>query len=199
MAQGQISRALESVGIANATINFDRVATILPAGCSALDTYRSIRNPEGGRLTPAQNEFKRVIQTDNAFGYEGQLAAKVIMDIDIGSEGDFSLLGVEPTGAVVQMTADRSDFLTKAADQKQVENAADRVINQLGPTRYRLTIGSDNANGWTGFLMISGKKPFPPEVTAPPMGSRGPDWREKFVKMASDRGWAAEMVWVKLT
>jgi hypothetical protein len=44
-------------------------------------------------------------------------------------------------------------------------------------------------------MLVTGTGPFPEELVAPPIGSRGPAWQQRFLAAAAERGWRVEMVW----
>jgi serine/threonine-protein kinase len=196
-ASSELARALTSAGFPNPNIDFGRVASILPAGCGALNAYRSIRDPGGNAMVPAQTSFRRELQTSGDL--KGKLAARVVFDFTPG-DGDFSLHQIEPSGKIEQLNPDRATFLTYVEEDKKKANPEDKVLTETSPGGYRVSVQSDNDSGWTGLLLIQGGAPFPEAVTAPPLGQRGPDWLEKFTTMAATRNptWKAEMVWIKL-
>jgi serine/threonine-protein kinase len=181
-------------GVANPAISFADVAQIQPAGCSALNAFRQINKAEPGSLTASQYKFERSVQPAG-LAYEGQKAAVVNINLKPGDQ-NFTLLGIEPSGAITQIFADRAAF-DEFRKQEEGTPAEQRVVTDLGDDGYSVKISSDH-EGWTGYLFLKGKEPFPKEVTAPALGARGPSWQESFATAAADRDWKAAMVWVKL-
>jgi serine/threonine-protein kinase len=193
-AKNELTKAVTTAGVANPAISFADVAQIQPAGCSALNAFRQINKAEPGSLTASQYKFERSVQPAG-LAYEGQKAAVVNINLKPGDQ-NFSLLGIEPSGAITQIFADRAAF-DEFRKQEEGTPAEQRVVTDLGDDGYSVKISSDH-EGWTGYLFLKGKEPFPKEVTAPALGARGPSWQESFATAAADRDWKAAMVWVKL-
>ncbi|MGY4398458.1 tRNA A-37 threonylcarbamoyl transferase component Bud32 [Sphingomonas sp. UYAg733] len=191
MAQGEISHALASQGIAEADLDFSDVSPITQAGCAALDAYRQIRARDGSRLTVAQPRFEMRRQPPGS-AYPGTTAATAVVVIGIADPTrDFTLVGLEPSGKIDMVIPNRAAFKAQiAASRNGVP------INDLGGDRYRLQIDL-NHQGWSGLLLVSGKGPFDVAVVAPPLGERDATWRDRLVSLAADRGWQADMVWFK--
>ena len=122
--------------------------------------------------------------------YAGELAANSIINFNFGNlQGDFAVLAIEPSGIITQLIPDRADF-----DARRDRSVGGRPITDEGGDRYRLNIDL-NHDGWSGIMLITGQGPFPQDVAAPPVGARGPNWQQRFLAMAADRGWRVEMVW----
>ena len=187
-AQSDISRALTAAGITNASIDFEEVSPITQAGCSALDTYRQVRAPDGQRLSVPQRKFEKRLQDEGT--YAGKLAANAVININIGDPArDFALVGIEPSGMITSLITSRGEF-------EAARKAGAVMATDLGGDRYRLQIDADH-DGWSGIMLLSGKGPFQAEVIAPGLVSRGPDWTQKFVSAAATGGWQSNMVWFK--
>lgn len=188
-AQREINQALAQAGVRNATLNFGDVAPITPAGCAALDTYRQMRATRDLRLSATQPRFEMVMQPAGAI-YANQEAATAVVNLDIANpSAQFAILGIEPSGVITRLIANRADFETRLA-----QSINGRPIASRGNDRYTLNIDL-NHDGWSGIILITGREPFDADVVAPPMGSRGPAWRDRFVAAAAERGWQVEMVW----
>jgi len=191
-AEAEIGRALTAAGLADARLELADVATIAAGGCAALDAFRQFRRQRGageaGRLSAARARFEMVIQDGGQ--YAGRPAANAVVDLDVADQSlDFTLLGIEPSGAITQVLADRGQF-----QQALAQSVDGRPISHLGNGRYRLHIDLDH-QGWSGVLLIGGRGPFPSAMVAPEIGARGPDWRDRFVEAAGNLGWQADMVW----
>ncbi|WP_326523456.1 serine/threonine-protein kinase [Sphingomonas sp.] len=186
-AQNDISRALASAGITDAAIDFAEVAPITPAGCSALDTYRQIREPSGTRMEIPQRSFQLRTMTEENSAFKGKLAARAPITINAGADGDFALVGIEPSGIITPILASREDTLAKVKEGWP--------ITDIGGGRFRVDLDIDHA-GWSGLLLLVGKAPFG-DVIAPGIGARGSDWQNGFMKEAATKGWQADMAWFK--
>jgi serine/threonine-protein kinase len=188
-AEQEIGRALAGAHVENARLDFSDVAPITPAGCSALDTYRQIRATEATHMSVAQPRFQMVMQPEGT-SYAGQMAANASVEFNFGdSNSDFTIVGLEPSGAITTLIPSRAAF--EAALAQSVNG---RPIASEGNGRYRLNIDL-NHQGWSGILLLTGQGPFDPALVAPQLGARGPNWTQSFVGTASNQQWHAEMVW----
>lgn len=190
-AQNQISRALSAAGVGDAAIDFAEVAPITQAGCSALDTFRQVREPSGERMTIPQRQFqlRKMPYRDETF-YKGEFAARAPITINAGTDGDFALVGIEPSGILTTILPSRK----MTEEQARAENP---VVTDLGGGRFRFDLDVGHV-GWSGMLLVVGKGPFG-DTVAPGIGGRGPDWQNKFVSEAAQKGWQADMAWFKTT
>jgi len=187
VAMDEIRSALAQANLQNPTVNFDDVAPITQAGCSALDAFRQIRARDGGHLTTAQPRFEMVMQA--AGNYSGREAATARLDLDVGDSGDFALVGIQPSGDISVIVADRAAF-----EQALASSRGGRPIQRIGNGRYAVHIDADHT-GWSGIMLVSGQGPFDLGLLQPAVGQRGPDWSERFRQAAAQRGWRTEMVW----
>ena len=188
VAQREVSNALTNAKIA-ADIDFEAVSPITQSGCAALDAYRQIRSPDGQRLAVAQHKFEMSMQPPGS-SYAGKLAANSLLTINAGdAKTDFALIGLEPSGVITEMSPSRAAF-------EATPSVNGKPVAKLGDDRYQLSLDVDH-QGWSGVLLLTGAGPFPTELVAPLLGARGPDWLQKFVSTAADKGWQADMVWFK--
>ena len=183
-----IRSALVQAGLVNPDVRFDDVAPITQAGCSALDTFRQIRAREGGHLTTAQPRFEMAMQSGG--DYAGREAATAPIDLDVSDASrDFALLAIQPSGEITTLLQNRGMFEEVLAGSR-----GGRPISREGNGRYRVHIDADHS-GWSGVLLVSGQGPFDPGLIQPAIGARGPDWQNRFLAAAAERGWRTEMVW----
>ena len=188
VAIDQIRAALAQAGITNPNVNFDDVAPITQAGCSALDTFRQVRVREAGQLSAPGTRFEMTLQGSGA--YAGREAATAQLDLDIGDASrNFALLAIQPSGDITMLLRDRAQF-----NEALAASRGGRPISREANGRYRVHIDSDH-EGWSGVLLISGRSPFDPALVQPGVGARGADWSERFRNAAAQRDWRAEMVW----
>jgi len=183
-AQNEIGQALSRAGLANASVNFGDVAPITPAGCSALDTYRQIRNDGASRISSSQTRYEMApLQTGQNAGQSG---ASVALEINTGDAPDFALVGIEPTGAITMLLRNREALLA-AMNQPGSE------ISDEGNGRYRINIDVTHSS-WSGVMLVTGTN-FDDALLAPQVGARGPDWQQQFLSAASNGNWRTDMVW----
>ncbi|PEQ14589.1 hypothetical protein B2G71_03200 [Novosphingobium sp. PC22D] len=188
-AQDGIARRLAQAGIERANLNFEDVAPISQAGCTALDTFRQVRDRGSRRLTVPQRQFEMRIQPEGS-NFAGKLAANAVVNLsaDLGDR-DFALLSMGPTGELIMLARDKAQF-REIFEQKLA------LIEQVGPDRYRMGIDLDR-EGWSGLLLITGDGPFPEAVVAPPLGQRGAKWQAEFAARAARNDWQTQTVWFK--
>ncbi len=180
-AQGQIARFLAAKGLKVASIDFQEVSPIEATECGPLDALRQIRDEAGGRISVAQRQFEMSKLDSGEF--TGKIGARAVVNFSLTDPTlEMALFGIEPSGKISQLTSQRSE-LTAASDD-------------LGNNQYRLTIDIDHT-GWSGLLLLTGKKPFDAQLLSGPPGSRGGDWAQRFFADAKERNWKSEMVWFK--
>ena len=109
-AQQELNQALTGAGLANARLDFGDVAPITPAGCAALDTYRQVRASSDYHLSVAQPRFEMMMQPPG-MPYAGEQASNAVINFNFANaEGDFAILGIEPSGAISNLLPDRASF-----------------------------------------------------------------------------------------
>jgi eukaryotic-like serine/threonine-protein kinase len=191
-AKDDIARVLQSGGIGGAQLDFSEVAPITQAGCSALDTYRQVRDLNDDRLQVPARAFKMTTQPADDYNYPNKLAAYAPVSVDAAiGDKDLTLIGLEPSGVFTTIVGTKQVL----AEQLAANNP---MLTQDGPDKYRLNVGLDH-EGWSGILLLTGQGPFDKDVVVPPVGQRGADWQNKFLAEAADKGWRTEMVWFKST
>lgn len=181
-ARGQIVQALTAAGVPNPNVNFDDVAFIQPEGCSALSAFGQIRRPGGGGISVPEAEFERRSGLPDS-NYEK--ASRALVTVTPQQGQNFSLLGIEPTGKITQIVADRPTFESLP------------VVEQVRPGEYQLTLDMDHI-GWTGLILLAGDGPFDETLLTAEPAERTPEWRNRFLATASERDWKAEMLWFRL-
>jgi len=186
-AQQELNQALTSAGLRNARLDFGDVAPITPAGCAALDTYRQVRASSDYHLSVAQPRFEMMMQPPG-MPYAGEQASNAVINFNFANaEGDFAILGIEPSGAISNLLPDRASF-------DQALTVQGSPIVDEGDGRYKLKIDLDH-QGWSGIILISGRGPFGRDLVAPQIGARGPSWQNEFLSAAAAGQWKVEMVW----
>ena len=128
------------------------------------------------------------LQRDGQFA--GREAANALIDLDPGDRArDLVLLGIEPSGKITMLLRSRAQF-----EQVLAQSVGGRPISRESDGRYRIHVDSDH-EGWSGLLLITGRRLYDPDLLAPDVGMRGPEWRDRFLNAAAAGGWSAEMVW----
>jgi serine/threonine-protein kinase len=181
-ARRMIGEALTDAGLSDVSLEFGDVAQILPAGCTALDSYRQMRSTDAHRMSAARPRFEAVRRGD------GRLASSALIDLNLDGAGpDFALLGIEPSGEITPLIEGRAAFRAALASPQG-------GITDLGNNRYRLNVFTDHI-GWSGLMLVTGQGPFERSLLAAEVNARTPDWQRRFRSAASSNGWRAEMVW----
>ena len=112
---------------------------------------------------------------------------------------DFGLVGIAPSGVIDTEVHYRERAATSSGVLRSRNMAAEnpRIVSDLGGDKFKMQLEVNHV-GWSGvYVLVTGKGPFPPGLIGPPLGARGPDWTDKFVSMAAERGWQTDMVWFK--
>ena len=190
-AQGDLARSLETGGVKGASLDFADVATITPAGCAVLDTYRQVRDANAQRLSVPQRRFELRMQEDGKV-YAGKMASNAVVEMNIDGADNMVLIGLEPSGILTPLFDTRAAFEAMAAQSK----ATGYPIADEGGGRYRLNIDADH-EGWSGVLLVTGKGAVDAALVAPGVGNRGPEWQSKFLSAAAEKDWKTNMVWFK--
>ncbi|MEA3013784.1 MAG: eukaryotic-like serine/threonine-protein kinase [Sphingomonadales bacterium] len=181
-ARRLLGEALTDARLSDVRLDFGDVAQIIPAGCTALNSYRQIRSTEPRRMATTQTRFEAAPRTD------GLLAAPALVDLNLRGAGqDFALLGIQPTGEITMILDGRDAFQSALANPQG-------GITDLGNNRYRLLISTTHI-GWSGLMFVTGRGPFDASLLTAEVESRNPDWQRQFRSAASANGWRAEMVW----
>jgi len=183
-ASSEIARTLDN----KADVDFGEVAPITQAGCAVLNGYKLFRSTEGHRMSVPQREFTMTEQGPGK-AYAGKYAANSIVTLNIGDPKlDFTLIGIEPSGAISEIFPNRKTF-----------DAIPRTgypIKDLGNDKYEISIDLDH-EGWSGLILVTGKGPFAKAVTEPALGARGADWVNKLAESSANGAWQSEMMWFK--
>ena len=188
VARDQLRAALVQAGLQNPTVDFSDVAMITQAGCAALDAYRQIRAPEGGRLTMPQVRYPWGGVPDGP--YAGRDGARALLDLNLSDPSrDLVLLAIQPSGQITVLLSNRASF-----EQQLAASVNGRPISREGNGRFRVHFDFDHP-GWSGVVLLSGRGPFDANTVAPPIGTRDPAWRDRFLAGAGAGNWTAEMVW----
>ena len=196
-AQNEIASALSAAGMASANLDFTQVATISPGGCAAIDTYRQIRNTEAPRIATEQRLWEMRKQEEGST-YAGKEAANIVAKMNISDPSlDLTLFGIDPAGILYP-------FLQRVGGKKTaffegeppVDGWDQAPITDAGNDSHRIEVDLD-VEGWQGFVLLTGKGPFPAELVMPPLGTRNTAWQQKFMQSAAKQGWKADMTWFK--
>ena len=176
-AKADVGFVLEKAGLKAGDIDFSDVKTIAPTDCSPIDAFRQVRDFDGARLNTTKRQYEMSNQG-------GTLAADPEIEIDTnGFADDFSLFGLEETGAITPLIKSKSElgeFIT--------------TTPRPGVTSFKLTT---DHKGWSGILLLKGKGPFDPTLLEKGPGEVSPSWVNRFLSTAKAQGWKSEMIWYR--
>ncbi len=184
-AQAAITRLLSAKGLQAGSIDFTNVSPLDARDCGAMEAFSKIRAPGVQHMRAPQRRYTMATLGPTAGADAGKLGAQPVVDFDLnGVPDDLSVIGLEPDGAMTQISNSRNSpgFKDPQAFAPQT------------PGVFRLTLNVTHP-GTSGILMLTGKAPFDPALLNSPNGSPGADWPAKFLAAAQQNGWQAEMVW----
>jgi serine/threonine-protein kinase len=177
-----IQDALERKGLQAPSIEMSDVSPISANMCRPVEAFNQIRADGVARLTVAQRKFEMNFLPSRPDQDSRQLGAEVVFNLNLAGFGeDMTLVGLDEAGKMSQVGANR----------KEIEGYLEKLPNDSYRFRFDTT-----HSGWSGILMLTGKAPFNADLDNDSRG-RGADWSDKFLKLARERGWKAEMVWYR--
>ena len=189
-ASAKISAAAKAAGVNVSSLDLADVSPADPSACAVLDAFRPMRSDTsagGKRLSTSQTKYTFEKQPD------GSLSQKAVITMAIGDpSADFTLYGLDPTGALGPLAPSRQWYAEKVKDPALKDQVTD-----LGGDSYRMQVGSTPPAGLQGLLLLTGKGPFDMKLIGAAPGARNADWSGKIASAAKAGGWKAEMVWYR--
>jgi eukaryotic-like serine/threonine-protein kinase len=180
-AQTEISKLLSAKGVKASAIDSTDVAPVQMSECGPLEAFRQIRNGNQESISVPQRKFEMAKLTEGEF--KGQVGAKAVINLNLSDTSvDYALFGLEPSGLIEQVAKTKEEITTG--------------FTPISKDKYRLEVDV-NHTGWSGLLLLSGKKPVGASFVAGPRTSRDAAWTQRFLSAARAGGWKSEMVWFK--
>ncbi len=194
-AEKTIRDALNAAKVGSVTTDTTGVARVPASACAALDAFRAVRAPEGGRrwVTPQAQEFH--FQPVAACGDDPKLAAAVIeVEKPTAPGEELIVLGMEENGALQILFAGEEGL-------RRIQGQAPDLFVDQGRTLQIITC-QDKALA-ASLVAVRGRGPFPldlPDVGKEQYVGRVVDagWRSRFEAMARQQGWKAQMAWYRV-
>jgi hypothetical protein len=185
-AQADIAEAVQQSGLPVADIDQRQVAPVSPAVCRALDAFRPFKaaTSSGARLTSAQREYELM-------PYQGlaRPEARAVIQMAIHDPGqDFALFGIEPSGKVVTIAANRAAFT----------GPGNTLVERRPNDNFVMTLRTFEVQGWTGIVLLTGRPPFEADLIESTPAEQGQDWQTRIRQAGRERDWRAEMVWYRV-
>ncbi len=184
-AQAMIDQMLKARGVHASSIDLADVSPIDARDCGPLEAFRQIRASGQSSLSVAQRKFEMIKLPDDAGADAGKLGAQAVIELNLNDmKDDFALVGIEETGEMARFVG----------TGKEITDNPD--IDKLPNGGYRFKLNTTHT-GWSGILMLIGKGPFDESLLTGTTGSRDSGWPGRFLNIAHQRGWKAEMVWYR--
>jgi eukaryotic-like serine/threonine-protein kinase len=181
VAQTAVNQLLLAKAIKVTSIDSTDVAPIQGSECGPLEAFRQIRSISQDGISVPQRQFEMSALNEGEF--KGSVGAKAVINFDFSNgAGDYALFGLEPSGMISEEAKTKDEITTG--------------FTPISKDRYRLEIYVTHT-GWSGLLLLSGRKPISAGFVAGPAGSRNAAWTQRFLSAAKVGGWKAEMVWFK--
>jgi hypothetical protein len=194
-AQQAVLTAAKASGAHVGGVDVRNVFPINPTSCAPLNAFRAFREPSAQgvrRFTAEQSVFELLAKNPPCPVLP---AAKAVVDLNVGNpQQNFSLIGMDQSGRLQQLFADRPAFL---AFQKQYPDfVADKGADSFASTACNTT------PGLVGELLITGQGPFDFRLPDAAVTDKGKAvdaaWLQSFTAAARANGWKTNMVWYRV-
>jgi serine/threonine-protein kinase len=194
-AQKVITSAAQATGAHVGLVDAANVFPVAASNCAPLDAFRAFREPNsefGRRLTSPQAQWELRAKNDPCQGPN----AKVVVNIRIGNpQQNFSIIGMDKTGGLQQIFADRAAF--NAFHSKFPDFVTDQAADSFSSTVCY------NETGVVGQLLVLGPGPFdlglPNAMVTDKSQPVDAAWLKRFADAARAGGWKTDMVWYRVT
>lgn len=193
-AQQTVMTAAKATGATIEVVDSSNVFPVGPQSCAPLDAFRALREPNsatGRRFTSQQSNWELSNKNDPCVGPN----AKAVVDIDLRSpDQNFSLIGMDKTGGLQQIFADRAAF-------KNFQSQYPELVTDKGGDHYSST-SCYNETGLVGQLLVTGPGPFnlglPDAMVTDKSKPVDSAWLANFTSLAKAGGWKTNMVWYRV-
>jgi serine/threonine-protein kinase len=168
-----------------------------PQACGPLNTFLKFRqSPSMGAIALPRGDFSfhdRPSGCDPAAGMQ----AKTMAVITVPPASDFTLVGMEPSGRLQQVLADRADF------EAHIKSNPTLFASERGSFLSYLCV--DERTGAATPLIIEvlvqGQGPFnftPLNTDQSDASAVDADWQDRFWANARVNGWKTEIAWFRV-
>ncbi|MDE8653710.1 serine/threonine-protein kinase [Novosphingobium album (ex Liu et al. 2023)] len=179
----RLEGVLQRNGLRASSIDFGEVLSIGDDTCGPIDAFSAIRQLGAGRMTVEQHQFEMGILPREAGELAGKPGGTAVITFDLsGFKDEISLIGLEETGKMEQLTTNKEELISNS--------------RAAGEDRRRIELNTSH-RGWSGILMLTGQGPFPADLLTNTAATRGADWPQRFLNLARQQNWKAEMVWYR--
>ena len=195
----QAASAISAAGL-KATIDADDVNKLEAKACGPLNVFRKFREPpsaNGPSLTTQNSVYQLQDQPAGCDPSQGR-QARPLTTLNVQPPADFTLLGMEPSGRIQQIIADRGDFNGHMTANPALfqEGANGSLVSYLcvdEKTAERTPIVIE--------VLVKGQKPFnlsPLSTSQSDAMDVDSDWQDRFAAAARVEGWTTQIAWFRV-
>ncbi|HEX4180278.1 MAG TPA: serine/threonine-protein kinase [Caulobacteraceae bacterium] len=195
----QAASAITTAGL-KANVNVDDVNKLDAKACGPLNVFRKFREPPsaaGPSLTTQNSVYQLQAQPPGCDPAAGR-QARALTTLNVPPPADFTLLGMEPSGRIQQLIADRNNFNTDMTANPALfqEGANGSLVSYLcvdEKTAERTPIVIE--------VLVKGQKPFnlaPLSTSQSDAMDVDSDWQDRFAAAARIEGWTTQIAWFRV-
>jgi hypothetical protein len=195
----QASAAVTAAGL-KATIDADGVNKLDAKACGPLNVFRKFREPPSaaGASLITQNSVYQLQDHPAGCDPTAGRQARPLTTLNVQPPADFTLLGMEPSGKLQQIIADRAGFNAQMTSNPALfqEGANGSLVLYScvdEKTASRTPIAIE--------VLIKGQKPFnlaPLNVNQSDTMEVDSDWQDRFAAAARVEGWTTQIAWFRV-
>jgi serine/threonine-protein kinase len=195
----QASMAISSAGL-KATVDADDINKLDSKACGPLNVFRKFREPPsatGASLTTQNSVYQLQDQPPGCDPTQGR-QARPLTTLNVQPPADFTLLGMEPSGRLQQIIADRADF-----DSHMTANPALFQEGANGSLVSYLCVDEKTAERTPIVIevLVKGQKPFnlqPLSTSQSDAIDVDTDWQDRFAAAARVEGWTTQIAYFRV-
>jgi serine/threonine-protein kinase len=195
----QASSALTTAGL-KATIDTDGINKIDAKACGPLNVFRKFREPPSatGPSLTTQNSVYQLQDRPPGCDPTAGRQARPLTTLNVPPPADFTLLGMEPSGRLQQIIADRADFNNHMTASPALfqEGANGSLVSYFcvdEKTAERTPIVIE--------VLVKGQKPFnlqPLSTSQTDAMDVDTDWQDRFAAAARVEGWTTQIAYFRV-
>jgi serine/threonine-protein kinase len=195
----QANSALTTAGL-KATIDTDGINKIDAKACGPLNVFRKFREPPSatGPSLTTQNSVYQLQDRPPGCDPTAGRQARPLTTLNVPPPADFTLLGMEPSGRLQQIIADRADFNSHMTASPALfqEGANGSLVSYFcvdEKTAERTPIVIE--------VLVKGQKPFnlqPLSTSQTDAMDVDTDWQDRFAAAARVEGWTTQIAYFRV-
>ena len=195
----QAASAITTAGL-KATVNADDVNKLDAKACAPLNVFRKFREPPSaaGPSLTTQNSVYQLQDRPAGCDPTAGRQARALTTLNVPPPTDFTLLGMEPSGRIQQIIADRSNF-----NGDMTANPALFQEGANGSLVFYACVDEKTAERTPISIevLVKGQKPFnlqPLSVSQSDAIEVDSDWQDRFAAAARVEGWTTQIAWFRV-